>query len=177
MGNAGGAARIALIGPGRSAAREHLMTDVRIVRLRPGQAEVARNLFAMMARVFDEAAGETPGSAYVERLLSDRNFWALAAFDDEELVGGLTAHTLPMTRSESFEVFIYDLAVRPDAQRRGVGRRLVAEVRAQARAEGIDEVFVPADNDDQHALDFYTAIGGEAAPVTIYSFHGREDET
>ena len=37
-------------------------------------------------------------------------------------------------------------------------------------------MFVPADNDDQHALAFYTAIGGEAAPVTIFSFRGDEDE-
>jgi aminoglycoside 3-N-acetyltransferase I len=153
------------------------MTDVRIVRLHPGNTDIARDLFEMMAHVFDEAVGDQPGPAYLERLLSRRDFWALAAFDGAELVGGLTAHTLPMTRSESSEVFIYDIAVRADAQRRGIGTRLVTEIRTQARAEGIGEMFVPADNEDQHALDFYTAIGGEAAPVTIFSFHGEEDAT
>ena len=75
-----------------------------------------------------------------------------------------------MTRTESSEIFIYDLAVHPDHQRTGVGRRLVAELRAQAAALGIGELFVPADNEDVHALDFYRAIGGAAAPVTIFTF-------
>lgn len=38
------------------------------------------------------------------------------------------------------------------------------------RRIGIDLVFVPADNVDIHALDFYRALGGVAAPVTIFEF-------
>jgi aminoglycoside 3-N-acetyltransferase I len=33
-----------------------------------------------------------------------------------------------------------------------------------------DEVFVPADNDDQHALDFYRALGGSPSSVTFFTF-------
>lgn len=49
-------------------------------------------------------------------------------------------------------------------------RALVAALRAQAAQQGIGVVFVPADNDDTHALDFYHALGGTAAPVTIFTF-------
>lgn len=94
----------------------------------------------------------------------------IAAFLDETLAGGITAHTLPMTRSESSEIFIYDLAVREEHQRRGVGRALVTRLRADAAAAGIDDTFVPADDQDSHALDFYRALGGEASPVTIFTF-------
>jgi len=38
---------------------------------------------------------------------------------------------------------------------------------------GIHDLFVPADEDDAHALDFYRALGGVASPVTFFTF-GRE---
>ena len=105
---------------------------------------------------------------YAAELLARPEVWAYAATLDDVVIGGLTAHTLPMTRSESAEIFLYDLAVDTSAQRRGIGRQLIARLVADAAATGIDVVFVPADNDDTHALDFYRAIGGRPAEVTIF---------
>jgi len=122
-----------------------------------------------MAEVFEEPRA-TLGERYVERLLNRADFWALAALENDEVVGGLTAHALPMTTSESSELFIYDVAVGSAHQRQGIGRQLFAALREQAAAEGIDVLFVPADNEDAHALDFYRAIGGAPAPVTLFSF-------
>jgi aminoglycoside 3-N-acetyltransferase I len=147
---------------------------IRIVRLGPGQAAIAAKLFAMMAEVFGEARDPLTED-YVARLLDRVDFWAIAALAGNETVGGLTAHTLPMTRSESAEIFIYDIAVHPDAQRKGIGRRLVAAVREQAAMLGIRDVFVPAENEDQHALDFYRALGGASSAVTIFTFSSADE--
>ncbi|MFE8601780.1 GNAT family N-acetyltransferase [Archangium violaceum] len=142
---------------------------MRLKRLKVGDRELAKALFALMAEVFEEP-GEELGDGYIDRLLGREDFWAIAAFAGEDIVGGLTAHTLPMTRAEYSEIFIYDIAVRSDRQRQGIGRRLMEELRAQAAGMGIRDLFVPADNEDVHALDFYRALGGEAAPVTIFTF-------
>ncbi len=142
---------------------------MRATRLSAGDRDVARRLFTLMAEVFDEGC-EPLSDAYVDSLLSREGFWAVAAFAGEELVGGLTAHTLPMTRSESAEIFIFDIAVHADHQRRGVGRRLVTTLREEAARAGIETVFVPADDEDEHALDFYRALGGDPASVTIFTF-------
>lgn len=143
---------------------------MRIERLTTSDRARARETFLLMADVFDEDA--TPlGDAYLDRLLARDAFWALAAVDDAgTVVGGLTAHTLPMTTAEASALFIYDLAVRPDWQRRGVGRQLVAALREQAAAEGIDDVFVPAENEDVHAIAFYRALGGEPTAMTMFDF-------
>lgn len=138
-------------------------------RLSEGDRDVARRMFTLMAEVFDEGC-EPLSDAYVDRLLAREDFWAVAAFAGDELAGGLTAHALPMTRSESAEIFIFDIAVHPHHQRRGVGRLLVATLREEAARAGIDTVFVPADDEDEHALDFYRALGGVPAPVTIFTF-------
>jgi len=55
-------------------------------------------------------------------------------------------------------------------QRRGVGRRLVETLCSAAAAAGVSVAFVPADVEDEHAVAFYRALGGEAAPVTIFTF-------
>jgi aminoglycoside 3-N-acetyltransferase I len=160
---------------------------MKTARLAAGDRAAARELFALMAEVFAEDRGQL-GDAYLDRLLARDDFWAIAAFagdggegdegdEGDEIIGGLTAHTLAMTRSEASEVFIYDLAVRSDHQRQGVGRSLVTHLREAAARAGIREVFVPADDDDVHALDFYRALGGTAQPVTIFTFtHPHQDD-
>jgi aminoglycoside 3-N-acetyltransferase I len=143
--------------------------ELRIERLTAGDSGRARELFLTLAGVFETEA-EPLGEEYLESLLRKEAFWAFAATMDGRIAGGLTAHTLPMTRTESAEIFIYDIAVVPEHQRKGIGRRLVAALRAAAAAAGIGVLFVAADNEDEHALDFYQAIGGEAGPVTIFTF-------
>ncbi len=85
-------------------------------------------------------------------------------------VGGLTAHTLPMTAFEGAEVFLYDIAVAGHHQRRGIGRRLVETLRREAATLAIQVVFVPAENEDIGALDFYRKLGGTPTSVTVFEF-------
>lgn len=126
-----------------------------------------------MADVFEDAEQAHLDDAWIDRLLARDDFWALGAYQDGEVLGGLTAHTLPMTRGPYFELFIYDIAVRVEHQRKGVGRLLVSELQKRAGAT-VNNVFVAADNDDQHALDFYRALGGVAASVTMFTFSVRD---
>ncbi len=149
------------------------MNQIQTKRLTSGDQESARRLFALMAEVFEEEA-QPLGDGYLEALLGRTEFWAIAAFLGEEIVGGITAHTLPMTRTESSELFIYDLAVRADHQRQGIGRQLIAALREGAAAVGIHDLFVPADNEDTHALEFYRGLGGIEAPVTIFTYSSED---
>jgi len=122
-----------------------------------------------MAEVFGQGC-ESLRDDYLDRILAREDFWAIAASVDDLIVGGLTAHTLPMTSSTSSEIFIFDIAVRSDYQRQGVGRRLLIDLRRRAAAGGISVLFVSVDNTDTDALDFYRALGGAASPVTLYTF-------
>jgi aminoglycoside 3-N-acetyltransferase I len=139
------------------------------VHVEQGQA-----MFRMMAAVFEEPREELTDD-YVAGLLRRADFWAVAAIEGDAVVGGATAHTLPMTRFQGAELFLYDIAVRTDHQRRGIGRRLVEHLREAAAAEGIRDLFVPAENEDLHALDFYRALGGSPSAVTFFTFGGPDD--
>lgn len=140
---------------------------VRVVRLGTGEAHLAVRTFTLLEEVF-ESESEVLSDDYVRRLLARDDFWALAAVAGDQVVGGITAHALPMTRHEARELFVYDLAVHPAFHRRGIGRLLVETLVRWAAADDITVVFVPADDDDDHALAFYAALGGRPAPVTMF---------
>jgi aminoglycoside 3-N-acetyltransferase I len=143
--------------------------EIRVTRLTSNDRDGARRLFRVMAEIFTEECAPL-SDGYLDQLLRCKEFWALAAFADDDIIGGVTAHTLPMTRTESSEVFIYDIAVESGYRRKGVGRRLLKALCEQAAELGIEQVFVSVDNGDAHALDFYRSLGGKPSPVTIFSF-------
>lgn len=146
-----------------------LYATIRVQRLAYGDNDLAKALFALMAAVFKEEHEPLSGY-YLDRLLKQDQFWAMAAFAGDDLVGGLTAHTLSMTRTETSEVFIYDIAVQEEHRRKGVGRHLVKALRQAVANESVQCIFVGADNADEYALDFYRALGGVPSPVTMFSF-------
>ena len=145
------------------------MQDISIRRLAVADEKLAQQTFLIMAQVFNEDSAPL-GSPYLKGLLSRSDFWAFAALVGKEVVGGITGFNLPLTRLERRELFIYDLAVKVDWQRKGIGRALFDSLRQAAAAEGIGEGFVLADDEDTHALDFYRALGASASPVTAFSF-------
>jgi ribosomal protein S18 acetylase RimI-like enzyme len=55
-----------------------------------------------------------------------------------------------------------DLFVDPDARRRGIARRLVADAVSDAEAAGQRRIWVTG---NEHALDFYRAVGFEIVGV------------
>ncbi|HET9953110.1 MAG TPA: GNAT family N-acetyltransferase [Polyangiaceae bacterium] len=142
---------------------------MQIQKLTATDVLLARALFPMMAQVFSEPCDEL-SDAYLQGLLGRESFWAFAALAEEQVVGGLTGYLLPMTRRETHELFIYDVAVREDYQRRGVGRALMRAAIQAANGIGAQNAFVPADAEDDHALRFYRALGGTAAESTIFTF-------
>ena len=93
-----------------------------------------------------------------------------AALIDKKVVGGLTAHILPSTYFPSSEIYIYDLAVLTEFQRKGIGRQLISSLKEYCANLRFKEVFVQADLEDQHALDFYQATGSIVENVVHFSY-------
>ncbi|MBX9600488.1 MAG: GNAT family N-acetyltransferase [Bryobacteraceae bacterium] len=147
------------------------MHGLEIRRLRAGEEELARKLFQVFADVFETDHEELPPE-YVAGLLRRDDLWVLAALAGDQIAGGITAHTLPMTRSQESELFIYDLAVRADLRRKGIGRALVTSLVHAARAEEIRTALIPVEPEDTDAVDFYRAIGGRESDVKMFLFVG-----
>lgn len=120
--------------------------------------------------VFEEAEPAVSSDTNLLRLLSNDHFVAIAAFDENEVVGGLTAYELPMYYSEHSELFLYDLAVKPEYQRMGIGKSLIRRLKEYCITKGIDVFFVLAHEEDGHAIEFYHSTGGRSEKVINFLY-------
>ncbi|HEX5836827.1 MAG TPA: GNAT family N-acetyltransferase [Anaerolineales bacterium] len=135
-----------------------------------------RSLIDLFNRVFEEAHPAFASDTHIQKLLHSQAFIALAAFVENEVVGGLTAYELPMYQKDSSEILLYDLAVKPEFQRRGIGKDLIRHMKDYCSRHGIQEFFVLAHEEDEHAVAFYRATGGKEENVVNFLYESAPAE-
>ena len=135
-----------------------------------------RSLIDLFNLVFEEMQPVSASDSHLERLLNTRAFIALAAFFENEVVGGLTAYELPMYQNDSSEILLYDLAVKTEFQRRGIGNALIQNLKEYCGRQGIREFFVLVHEEDEHAVEFYRATGGKGEKVINFLYKSAVDQ-
>jgi ribosomal protein S18 acetylase RimI-like enzyme len=126
-------------------------------------------LVRLYAEVFETQSFTMPSAGYLQALLEKEHVMFFTALSGGEVVGGLTAYVLPSVYFEKSEIYIYDLAVATEYQRKGIGRQLINALKEYCKEAG-REIFVQADIEDQHAIDFYKATGGRSEDVIHFSY-------
>lgn len=144
--------------------------NVEVFKLEPHDASSFRDLVGVFAEVFNMPPFEIPSPEYLERLLCNPSFFAHVVTVAGEVVGGVTCYVLNQYYSTSCYVYVFDLAVHPRYQRQGLGSRLMKAVADYSRTLSADEVFVQADDEDVHALEFYRNTGGIPEKVTHFNY-------
>lgn len=138
------------------------MQDTEIRVLKPSGVTLMRgmlHLFGSAFEDFDTYITKQPDDAYLNRLLSDRHFIAIAALIRGEVVGGLVAYVLPKFEQARSEVYIYDVAVEKAVRRQGIATALIRAVQIEAAVRGATVVFVQADCEDREAVALYAKLG------------------
>lgn len=136
----------------------------------------ARDLTALIQLIelfevaFEMEEFHRPGDKHLQKLLEAENLYFMVAMKEEKVVGGLRAYLLPSIYSVSPEMYLYDIAVHESCQRQGIGAQLIDALKAHAAGLGCSVVFVQADVEDTHALEFYKATGGRQAEVRHYTY-------
>lgn len=131
------------------------------------------SLINLFNTVFEEETPTIGSETNSLQLLNNKSFVVLAALTDNEVVGGLTAYELPKYYSDTSEIFIYDLAVKPEYQRQGIGKGLLQSLKEYCAKHGVKELFVMAHEEDEHAIEFYRAAGGKAEKVINFLYETK----
>lgn len=139
-----------------------MTTKTVVRRLTPSDAAAMRAMLSVFGQAFDDVdtyCGNQPTAPYLQALLASDTFVALAAFDGDEVIGGLAAYVLPKFEQPRREVYIYDLAVAQPHRRRGVATALIRALQRLSREMGAYVIFVQADHGDEAAIALYTGLG------------------
>jgi len=149
---------------------------IEVRRLRVGDEEVLRLRSLQDAR-FDEPgvepAARTPHSVESARaFLSEETTVQLAAFADAEPVGQLLAYELARRHGDGKLMLVYEIGVRDDHRRQGIGRMLFDALRSICRQRGIARAFVITNERNVAATAFYAALGAtrESNDDVVYDF-------
>ena len=146
------------------------MDGLIIEKLNTSQVSEFQILITLFNNMFESPVLKVASEEFCESTLKDDRFIVISAKKSKEIIGGITAHILPSYYHGTLEIFIYDLAVSKKHQRMGVGRALMNALFAEAAERKIKILFVDAELEDQEALLFYEAIGGEKLATSQFTF-------
>jgi aminoglycoside 3-N-acetyltransferase I len=144
-----------------------------IRKIGPQDLVIFQKLILLLLENFNMEIPPAASESYLKDLLARPEFIVYVAMQGNEPIGGLTAYELPMYYSGYSEVYIYDIAVIPEFLRKGIGTQLISSLNEYCRQHGIKEIFVDADERDEHAVRFYQATGGEAMKVIHFTYPVR----
>ncbi len=145
---------------------------LRIVRV--GSSDTA--LFESVApEVFDEPVRADRLRAY----LSDPSTRMLLAIetqaDGTDLVVGQCAAVLHLHPDKPTELYVDELGTASTHRRRGIGRRLMNEMLAWGREEGLEEGWLGTELDNLPARGLYDEMFDEGEPIVMYEFDLDDD--
>ncbi|NCN09528.1 MAG: GNAT family N-acetyltransferase [Leptospira sp.] len=146
------------------------MDGIRIQKLGPKEITNFIELILIFEDVFEMEEFNLPNELHFQNLLSKEDFIVFVATKDNKVIAGLTAYILPQYYSAKPSVYIYDIAVQTDFQRKGLGSDLLKELNNYCNDKGMKEIFVQADLEDHHAIEFYRANGGSPMSVVHFTY-------
>ena len=127
-------------------------------------------LIQVFERVFEMRNFTMPGRNHIEQLLQGDNFLVFVGLDDDKVIGGLTAYVMEQYYSAAPLVYIYDLAVETNYQRKGIGRALIEHINSYCKKAGVEAVMVEAEEPDEYAIEFYRSTGATGKKTVHFEY-------
>ena len=125
----------------------------------------------VVSEVFDHAIDPAQTAVF---FADPRHHLAVAL--DDSLVVGMASAVEYYHPDKPPALWINEVGVAPDYQRRGLGKRLVAVLLEHGRALGCSEAWVGTEVKNEAARQLYVASGGETGePFVMYTFPLRAD--
>lgn len=144
------------------------MTEMRAVTVRalttptPSEIEALAEIFDEYRVHYGEASDVSRSAGWLAENLGTSRLRAFVAADDDELLGFAITTDIPASLSLAHFWQIRDMYVLPRHRRTGVGRALLASVRAAAVASGAVRLVLQTEEDNDAALRLYTDRGYSA---------------
>ena len=148
--------------------------NIEIRKIGKDELRLFRELLRLFEDVFEMKNFVMPPGDYLQQLLEKNDFGVFVALSGGMVIGGLTTYSLQQYYTTTPLVYIYDMAVSREFQRKGIGKKLIAGLKEYCRSQGVEEMLVQADKEDDHALEFYRSTGGVPQEVVHFDYRLNE---
>jgi ribosomal protein S18 acetylase RimI-like enzyme len=124
-----------------------------VFRARTSDVELAR-------QAVGEVHGRTPiDEAALHLFLTDPACYQLLAAADRRVLGSLSGYSLRHPDRSTPQFLLYEVDVRPEFRRRGIGLALVNAFIDEAHAAAVFEIWVLSNESNQAAIELYRKCG------------------
>ena len=100
-----------------------------------------------------------PSAAYLSQFLSRSENVLIVAFDGDMPVGYLIAYLLDRVDRDQQMMFFYEIGVAEIHRRQGIGKRMIAELKAICRTKNVMKMWVPTGRSNLAATRLYASTG------------------
>ncbi|MCD9187659.1 MAG: GNAT family N-acetyltransferase [Pyrinomonadaceae bacterium] len=124
------------------------MSVIEIKKLGLTEIALARELIEMFG--FEDESGNRQFSSveYTRRMLERADFHVIVALHNGKLVGSLTGYEMKMFKSETTEMFLYEIEVVESHRQKGIGKALIEFLKQICREKEIVQIFVGTEKDN-----------------------------
>lgn len=131
-----------------------------INRLEPYESKAAVELFSLFLQN-DGKDHVRLNPDYIRKMLARNDFHVFVAKDNNEIVGGLTAFEIDQYKYGRTELFLYEIEVKKEFRKRGIGTALLEEAKRFCMSKEIPIMFVFTSASNLGAITLYRNTGGK----------------
>jgi GNAT superfamily N-acetyltransferase len=106
-----------------------------------------------------------PSAEYLAAFLSRPDNVLIVALEGGEPVGYLVAYLLDRLDRNQQMMFFYEIQVAESNRRRGIGKRMITELKAVCRAQDVMKMWVPTGRANIAATRLYASTGAAPLPA------------
>ena len=106
-------------------------------------------------------------------LARDENYLYIASVDAQP-VGFLLAYRVPRVDRDQDMIYLYEIAVLPEQRRRGIGSRMIQELKEECRSNNVMVMWVGTEADNVAARALYESMGAKCQGETYAEYTYEE---
>jgi ribosomal protein S18 acetylase RimI-like enzyme len=127
-------------------------------------------LNAGLANVINSWGGSNAPLSHLENLIADDRSYLFVAIVNDNVVGYALAYRFPSLYSADNLAYLYDIEVLPSQRKKGVGHKLIENILANLKADGVTELWLGTATDNTTAQAFLKATGAERSEERFFDY-------
>jgi ribosomal protein S18 acetylase RimI-like enzyme len=124
----------------------------------------------------DERGGGVASHAHLRRALRNTACYFVVCLIDSAPVGYLSAFRFPAIDDDCSQVYLYDIVVEEKHRRRGIGSRMIEELKGYCRRDGADHIWLGTSLGNEAAQKTFEGTGADKVSETYIEYIYSLDE-